>query len=202
MTARQPAQGAFRSPARRRLLAAARRRRNYPLRYLLIGGVAVLLAMVAAAIANQTLPKGFPFALFYLAHDHIWLTLRGYLWTAQFPYALIWAVPTLIALTVVAVEALSPAGVRGLHRALLLRLMARWINPIRRTIWHVSSASNDWQRLPVPALMKRLRMPVHISRIDQGCFVSSIPATFILASATATSCPRICAVGCARPGMS
>ncbi|MCB1387923.1 MAG: hypothetical protein KDK12_02015 [Rhodobacteraceae bacterium] len=132
MTARQPAQGAFRSPARRRLLAAARRRRNYPLRYLLIGGVAVLLAMVAAAIANQTLPKGFPFALFYLAHDHIWLTLRGYLWTAQFPYALIWAVPTLIALTVVAVEALSPAGVRGLHRALLLRLMARWINPIRR----------------------------------------------------------------------
>lgn len=164
MSTRPSPHGALRSPQRRMLLAPAPRNRNYPLRYLAVGGGVSLLGAVALAVSTQALPKSFPFILFYLAHDEIWLRLRGFLWTAQFPQALIWAVPLLVVLTVLAVEVLTPAGLRGLHRWFLLQLMGRGVNPLAPVPPKLETLVQRWREPALPDQAGRGGFALRVAR--------------------------------------
>lgn len=111
---------AGRSSLRRGALKHRRRARPYVLRYAAAAVIVTILAALYLLAQTRDLPANGPLALFYWLHDTIWLTLRGHLWTALFPYALLWLVPLAGFVIVIATEWLTPAHTTGLQRKLVL----------------------------------------------------------------------------------
>lgn len=65
------------------------------------GGLIVLFLL---AVAARWFSRSGTGILVYWIHDHVWLPLRGQLWTAIFPAGFIWAVPICLVLALVLTE--------------------------------------------------------------------------------------------------
>lgn len=107
-------------------LAAARlpsvRRRNYLLRWLLLSVLTVAVVLtVAGGVLRQSAMEG-PGRFLYQLHDSVWLFLKGWLWTALFPYGLvILTVLAALAFTVLLEFLLGVSPLRSMHRHILVR---------------------------------------------------------------------------------
>lgn len=122
-----------RSRLRAMLAVAPQRPRRYMLRTLVVALVLAGLGYLGFAVVTERLPKTGPTWLLYLAHDQIWLWLRGTLWTQFFPYSLVWGIPALGALLILGIELCTPLGVARLHRRAVL--MARHIPGLARLVF-------------------------------------------------------------------
>lgn len=146
MTDMTPFHGAIRSLPRQSARVTPSRKRAYVLRYgVVLVSVGVLLA-VTIAVGWQMLPKRFPFVLLYFLHDTLWLWLRGHLWTARFPYALVWAIPVTALIIAGLVELLTPFSVRTLHRRVLVMLMNRGLLPMRARVAGPAEMAERWDQ--------------------------------------------------------
>ncbi len=67
------------------------RRRNWIARYLALGSVLGILYLIVKGIQTDWFNPDGPARLLYILHDTVWLPVKGALWTALFPDALIWA---------------------------------------------------------------------------------------------------------------
>ncbi len=107
-----------RSLLRRIGLGGAMRKRNLVRRWLIVSaGLGTIALTIWATRMRRFDPHG-PGAALYWAHDALYLPLKGYLWTALFPYSLLWAVPAVLVAALAVAELLFAGNaVRAAHRA-------------------------------------------------------------------------------------
>lgn len=101
---------------------------------IVLGTTAAVYRLVQAVRTKAMNPDG-PFRFLYLLHDHVYLWLKGTLWTQYFPASLLWAVPLVSFVFLVLVEILTPIGTSGIQRRFLRwivdRPMLHWVFPRR-----------------------------------------------------------------------
>lgn len=89
---------ADRAPGLSSLLApvsAPRDSRRRLLRFMLVAAVVSAMTWVCAMTVTRSWPAIFVFDLLYLAHDVLYLPIKGWLWTAWFPWCLALWVPVM-----------------------------------------------------------------------------------------------------------
>lgn len=100
--------------------------RRYRLRWILVVLCFLALIWLCWAISVRLFPTSGISRLIYVAHDTVFLPLKGRVWTQWFPYAFVWLVPLLVIVSFGLIEYLSKAGpVRRIHASLILRIAAR-----------------------------------------------------------------------------
>ena len=109
-----------RSSLRRIDLEHIPRKRPFLFRIGLVLCILTILGSIVVSTVTQAFSPNSPFAIIYWLHDHIWLVIKGNLWTAVFPWSLPFAVPLVIAIFVLALEWLTPLSTLGLHRRAIL----------------------------------------------------------------------------------
>ncbi len=106
--------------------ATEHRRRRFVLRWSVITLFAGAFAFTLHGLVTQGYHPDGPFGFVYWLHDAYYLPLRGHLWTALFPYALLWAVPLSLVILLVLLEFLLARGpLRSLQRLLILYFARR-----------------------------------------------------------------------------
>lgn|GEM_PF-3424377 len=70
--------------------AAPGRRRRMLWRWLAVAAGAGLCVWLAFGLAARRFDPDGPARILYLAHDHVYLPLKGHLWTAPYPYGVVW----------------------------------------------------------------------------------------------------------------
>lgn len=104
---------------------AWRRNHDVPRRVAIVMSVLIVVGMVVAVVAGRLADPEGAGRVLYRLHDDLWLPVVATIWTAPFPYALIWAVPLSVALAIAATEYLTPFGLWGAHRRAGLLLLRR-----------------------------------------------------------------------------
>ena len=98
---------AGRSTLLRAGLRSPARQRSWVARWFAFGVVTAAVAAFVLAVATVYFDRqGIAFPIYWL-HDHLWLPLRGWLWTAPFPGSLIWLVPVVAILALTLIEFLG-----------------------------------------------------------------------------------------------
>lgn len=109
--------------------------RRFWLRWAIVLGTTATVYWLVQAVRTKAINSDGPFRFLYLLHDHVYLWLKGTLWTQYFPTSLLWAVPLVSLGFLVLVEILTPIGTRGIQRYFLRRLVDRpmlhWVFPRR-----------------------------------------------------------------------
>lgn len=115
-----------RSTLRRGMLQHQARKRPWGKRYAIAAGIVGFVLLIIYLIQYRVLPSTGPLSALYWLHDILWLTLRGHLWTAIFPYSLVWLVPVAGFGALAAIEWLSPMSTVGLQRRATLLWFRMW----------------------------------------------------------------------------
>lgn len=108
-----------RSQLRRIGLEHNHRKRPYLLRYLVVTAALALLGGLVLATVTEAFPPEGPFQAAYWIHDNLWLWAKGHLWTAMFPWSLLFLVPLVVILLILAIEYLTPFGILELQRRVI-----------------------------------------------------------------------------------
>lgn len=148
----------IRGPGRSRMRRIAQHRPEVRERPLMRRwGIALLCTGVVTglilAVARRSFATDGLIVPVYWMHDQVYLPLKGQFWTAMFPYALLWLVPTAVIAAVLLVEWLSRHGpVRAIHRAAILALIGRgyltWVL-IGWRPWRLRGDGGKWVRQTV-----------------------------------------------------
>jgi len=170
------AQVSTRSDLRQAALGHRPRKRRYLLRLALVMVVIGLAALLGAAVATRYFPTTGLFWPVYWLHDHLYLPLKGRIWTALFPYALVWLVPLAVVVLIVLAEFLLPFSptaashrwvLRGLAahsggRQLLMLLPRRYtylvVDELQSESWAACSLAPDLQKFGDQRAITRLAM--------------------------------------------
>ncbi len=92
-------------------------------RYWILGGGLAGVLLFSLATVLKLWPDIFPFSDIYRLHDAYWLPLKGWLWTAWYPWCLVLWLPVGIILALLAVSWASDHDLlRPLHRMVILVL--------------------------------------------------------------------------------
>ena len=101
------------------------RQRKFLQRWTIFSAALIVGAGLIWLVETQQLGTQGPGAVLYWLHDTYYLTAKGRIWTAWFPYVLIWLVPTLFFALLLLFEFLAGGGaIRAIHRRLIRQLVA------------------------------------------------------------------------------
>ncbi len=124
MTAQTSPMQPIRSALRLATQRSPARKRRYGLRLLCVAAAVALLAGLVWLVNSRIFAPDSAIRPLYWLHDTVYLPLYGRLWTAMFPYAMLWLIPLLLLIALLLWEFLLPhSPLRALHRWLVRTLI-------------------------------------------------------------------------------
>ncbi|MEX0969940.1 MAG: hypothetical protein WD046_05775 [Paracoccaceae bacterium] len=124
MTAPQANLHPTRSALRLATMRSPGRKRRYALRLLWVATAFGLLGGLVWLVHSRLFAPDGAIRPLYWLHDNIYLPLYGRMWTALFPYAMLWLIPLLLLIALLLWEYLLPRSpLRALHRWLVRTLI-------------------------------------------------------------------------------